>query len=181
MPFSSAVIFADTVAVLALSVSLCTVLYVRRGVLAAEKSDARDAQRRHDELTPRFEARLEGVNGGQWTRLVLMLLSDTPLTTVRVYLPEAGGVEFTGGQNGVAPDACRPVLQAEALDRPDDLQGNRSVRGMLPGDSRMWRVAMAADRVQKLPLRIVATLEQEEWVVPNITVDSPPDLLQSIW
>ena len=60
MPLPSAVIFADTVAVLALSVSLCTVLYVRRGVQAAEKSDARDAQRRHDESTPRLRLVLKG-------------------------------------------------------------------------------------------------------------------------
>ena len=64
-----ALLFADMASALALGVSTASVLYVRRGVRAAEASNMRDAQRRHDELTPRFEAKVESVGG--WYRLVL--------------------------------------------------------------------------------------------------------------
>ena len=67
------------------------------------------------------------MNGGQWTRLVLMLLSDTPFTTVRVYLPKACGVEFTGGHGRFAVTPYRYV---------DSLQDHRRVAGTLTGRSQ---------------------------------------------
>lgn len=175
-----ALLFADMASALALGVSTASVLYVRRGVRAAEASNMRDAQRRHDELTPRFEAKVESVGG--WYRLVLALRSAQPLTYVEVELAGTDGVRFTTSQNGVDPSGRPPMLRAQACKRPDDGDDRHGVAGMEPGDSAKWRVVLANSQPRPpSSLRVVARSGHEEWVVPHVPVDVPLLGTEGVW
>ena len=176
-----AVAVADTLAAAALVVSVVSVRYVRRGVRAAERTDNREAARRHDELAPQFAAMVEAVNDNQLYRLVLSLTSPRPLTFVQIQIPERSGVSFTIGQNGVVPGTRPPVLVAEAMDRPDDNATGRSgTPGMRPGEAARWQIDLHEKRPLRTALTIIARAGREEWTVPDVWLVVPPDYSNAV-
>lgn len=103
--------------VLALLVAGASELYTKRQADAATLTATLDAERRHEERTPTFDAWIEPVNDGTWQRLWLRLTSHQGLSAVEATITEGVGVEFTrSASTAWTQGAQPPVLRASTMD-----------------------------------------------------------------
>src|SRR5687767_1144257 len=95
------------VSIVAILISLGSIVYARQQAQANKKIAQIEQDRRHEERTPRFTAWVEDM--GSWKRLWLRLESSKALTRLAGTLVEAEGVSFTHSQNGVDPSSPAPI------------------------------------------------------------------------
>ena len=116
---------ALVISILALAVASVSALFSKRQTSVAERREAVDAGRRHDERTPSFTGDIESVNDGEWYRLWLRLTSTEELAHLQIDITESNGVTFATGQDGVIANG--PSLHAE------------SVGGLVSDQAIAWR------------------------------------------
>lgn len=164
---------ALTIAVLALLVAAASALYTKKQADAAAAAAALEADRRHEERTPTFDAWIEAANEGGWHRLWVRLTSRHALSAVEVQITEGEGVEFTTGQYGVPPGATRPVLRASKW-------GEAGAEGMAPDARTAWQVTFSESRPPEIRLKIEAAQHENKWSV-TVPVSVPPDLVNIVF
>ncbi len=157
---------ALVISILALAVASVSALFSKRQTSVAERREAVDAGRRHDERTPSFTGDIESVNDGEWYRLWLRLTSTEELAHLQIDITESNGVTFATGQDGVIANG--PSLHAE------------SVGGLVSDQAIAWRVQLPENRPQSIRLRVHAYTTDDNWPVP-VLVEIPPSLADSVW
>ncbi|MFJ6671729.1 hypothetical protein ACIQMJ_11530 [Actinosynnema sp. NPDC091369] len=146
------IVAAFVVSVVALLLSLVSIMYTRQQAHAGKQVARIEAERRLEERTPKFTAWVESMGG--WQRLWLRLETSEPLTRLVCTLVEAKGVSFTHSQNGVDPSSPAPIKNA-SWDKV-----------LEHGESACWSVAFEDNRTDKPTLRIRCYAEDgSEWSV----------------
>jgi hypothetical protein len=157
-------IAALIISILALLTAGASALYTKQQAQAARQTTAIERERRHEERTPRFDARVESVSG--WFRLWLRLDTTRPIARLTCRLVEADGITFGHSQNGVAPDAPAPIKEASWSETLEQ------------GDSACWKVELEDEHQTDVRLRVQCRDQQgEEWQV-TVPLSVPPKLPQ---
>lgn len=152
-------VVALIVSILAIAIALVAARYTKVQADAANLTARIEAERRHDELAPRFDVRLESLPRTPYTKLWLRLTTSTALTGLTVRLLNApSGLQFTPGVWGVDGRSTAPVVLARAV--PEDglaLKPHREIAWQLEGDD--WPDG------EVLRIEAEAQAGDETWVV----------------
>lgn len=163
---------ALVLSVLALLAAGASALYTKRQADAATLIATLDAERRHEERTPTFDAWIEPVNDGTWHRLWLRLTSPQGLSAVEATITEGAGVEFTTGQYGVDPGALPPVLHASTMDET-------GAKGLAPDERTCWQVRFSqSPKPSEFRIRISAAQNDSTW---NVTIPVRTPREPTVW
>lgn len=95
------------IAVLALAVSIGSVLFTKRSADETSALRTIESQRWQAERCPVLGVVIEEMNQGQWHRLWVTLESSEPLDSIRANILDDPEVWFADGQTGVQPDVGR--------------------------------------------------------------------------
>lgn len=140
--------------------------HAKRQANDTAKLAAIEAERRHVEQAPRFDASIESVNGGGWYRLWLYLTFGPTLDSVQLEILNDRGLWFGTEQDGVGSSEAFPkIAQGGALAR---------------GDTASWQIVLAEDPPPVLQLRVNCTAGSEQWDVLT-SADVPYDVLKSLY
>jgi hypothetical protein len=174
---------ALVVAIIAILVSVASVIYTRRSAVAQVGLTAIEHDRRLEERRPRLTGKVERVGSGPKARLQVTLASDEPLAAMDVTIPRVQGVALQGVSFSLNIHGVYPVQPGERAYRAfayDPYSGHAAA--LQPRDSVTWAVEVADEHAETL--RLEATCRGaagEQWHPVLIEAPVEPDIARTIY